>query len=257
MKNVREILAKKYHKSLRKVTSYKARLFEMQKLFKEYGIACVMKDEFSFFQIEIIYESILNKQRFEDTYLTTYVTMHDFWEDLDYQERKHQMNVDIDRMRKELKSFPFNNEEIYMPMFDERMNRLYTQEIVLLELKQYGRFQRKFDDVIQKDLYGINPYMYNFTSCLFICGDEKHFSIYNPDLNRLYFIEDFVCTSQLSFDPSKSGDTDFETMKHIAQLYMRQEEQELAKLLIDSNLINEHIKKKLNKYIQKMISKEK
>ena len=84
-----------------------------------------------------MYEGIINKKKFEDTYMTTYVSMHDYWGTLDYQERKHQMNVDIDQMRKELKSFSYKGEDIYIPMFDQRMNRLYTQEIVLMELKQY------------------------------------------------------------------------------------------------------------------------
>ena len=161
-KNVEEVLHKKYHKKLEKLNAYKEKLKRMQMTFREYGVGCVIKDEWSYYQIEIIYESILNKKKFEDTYLTTYVSMHDFWHDLDYQERKHQMNVDIDLMRRELKSFPYENEDIYMPMFDQRMNRLYVQEIVLMELKQYHRYIKKFDDVIQKNMYGILPVV-----CLF------------------------------------------------------------------------------------------
>ncbi len=108
-KNVEEVLHKKYHKKLEKLNAYKEKLKRMQMTFREYGVGCVIKDEWSYYQIEIIYESILNKKKFEDTYLTTYVSMHDFWHDLDYQERKHQMNVDIDLMRRELKSFPYEN----------------------------------------------------------------------------------------------------------------------------------------------------
>lgn len=251
MKTLSDILAKKYHKKLDKLPSYKQKLLEMQRLFKEYGIACVIKDEFSFYQIEYMYEGILNKQKFEETYLTTYVAMHDFWSDLDYQERKHQMNVDIDHMRKELKSFPYEGEEIYIPMFDQRMNRLYTQEIVLLELKQYGRFTKKFDDVIQKNLYGILPYMYNFTSCLFICGDDGYFSIYNPELNRLYFIKEFTCTSTLSFHPQKSEETSFDEIKVIAEAYMKGDEAAVIDVLKASNLIEESVKKKIQKYEKK------
>lgn len=255
MKKIHDILAKKYHKKLEKLPSYKQKLFDMQKLFKDYGIACVIKDEFSFYQIEYMYEGILNKQKFEETYLTTYVSMHDFWTDLDYQERKHQMNVDIDHMRKELKSFPYEGDEIYIPMFDQRMNRLYTQEIVLLELKQYGRFTKKFDDVIMKNLYGVLPYMYNFTSCLFICGDDAYFSIYNPDLNRLYFIKDFQCVGTLSFNPQKSEETNFDEILILAQTYMKEDEEALANLLCSSSLIDEGVKKKLQKYVKKLAKK--
>lgn len=255
MKNVATLLRKKYNKKLEKVSSYKEKTNTMQKLFKEYGITFQNKDEFSFYQIEIIYESILNKQKFEDTFLSTYVSMQDFWKDLDYQERKHQMNVDIDKMRLELKSFPYEGEEIYIPMFDMRMNRLYRQEAVLLELKQYGRFIRNFDDCIQKNLYGIYPYMYNFSSCLFIGGDAAYYSIYNPDVNRLYFIKDYECIDTLNFDPNKSECTNFEEMKHIAQLYMDKQEEELANSILAGDLIEDKVKKKLEKYIEKYHSK--
>lgn len=256
MKNLEEILTKKYHKKLEKLNSYKEKLRKMQLTFKEYGVGCVVKDEWSFYQIEIMYEGILNKQRFEDTYLTTFVSMHDFWEDLDYQERKHQMNVDIDAMRKELKSFPYENEEIYLPMFDQRMNRLYTQEIVLLELKQYKRFVKKFDDVIQENAYGVLPYVYNFTSCLFICGESHYFAIYNPDVNRLYFIENFNCTHTLSFDPSKSDATNFDEIKMIAETFMKNDEVVCAKLIRESGLVHDGIKKKIDKYLKKLEKKK-
>lgn len=246
-KNVEEVLHKKYHKKLEKLNAYKEKLKRMQMTFREYGVGCVIKDEWSYYQIEIIYESILNKKKFEDTYLTTYVSMHDFWHDLDYQERKHQMNVDIDLMRRELKSFPYENEDIYMPMFDQRMNRLYVQEIVLMELKQYHRYIKKFDDVIQKNMYGILPYVYNFTSCLFICGDESYFCIYNPDVNRLYFIENFNCTHTLNFDPSKNRATTFEELRAIADAYMHKEDRLCAKLISASHLISDRTKKKMKR----------
>lgn len=256
MKNLEEILNKKYHKKLEKFSSYKEKTKQMQTTFKEYGVGCVIKDEWSFYQIEIIYEGILNKQRFEDTYLTTFVSMHDFWEDLDYQERKHQMNVDIDAMRKELKSFPYEGEEIYLPMFDQRMNRLYTQEIVLLELKQYKRFVKKFDDVIEENMYGVLPYVYNFTSCLFICGDDHYFSIYNPDVNRLYFIENYHCTHTLSFDPAKSDATNYEEIKQIAEAFMVNDETMCANLVVQSALVHDGMKKKIDKYLKKQEKKK-
>lgn len=252
MKTVSMILNKKYKKDIRKLPVYKKRLLMMQKQFKEYGIACIVKDEFSYYQIEIMYEGLKNKQRFEDVYLTTYVTMHDFWQDLDYQERKHQMNVDVNRMRKELKSFPYENDEIYIPMFDQKMNRLYTQEIVLLELKQYGRFIKKFDDVILKDLYGVLPYKYNFTSCLYVSGEESSLALYNPDVNRLYFVQNHVCVSTLSFDPQRSEQSDFEEIKNIAMLAMAQKEGDLAQAILASALIQDSTKKKLEKYIKKL-----
>ena len=251
MKSLESILNKKYHRKIEKLTIYRERLKQMQKVFKEYGIACVIKDEWSYYQVETMYEGIINKKKFEDTYMTTYVSMHDYWGTLDYQERKHQMNVDIDQMRKELKSFSYKGEDIYIPMFDQRMNRLYTQEIVLMELKQYHRFMTKFDDVIKENLYGALPYMHNFSSCLYICGDDHYFSLYNPDLNRLYFIENYHCVHTLSFDPARNQMTSFEEMRRIAESFMTNDEVTCMGIIANSHLIADSLSKKLGKYYRK------
>ncbi len=255
MKNIEAILNKKYHKKIEKLSIYRDKLKQMQITFKEYGIACVVKDEWSFYQLETIYEGILNKKAFEDTFLTTYVDMHDFWADLDYQERKHQMNVDIDQMRKELKSFPYAGEDMYIPMFDVRMNRLYTKEIVLLELKQYKRFINSFQDVIIENAYGVLPYMYNFSSCLYICGDDHYFALYNPDVNRLYFIENFHCTHTLNFDSMRSARSSFEEIKKIAECFMKNDEAGCTRAIMESELIVDSMKKKLEKYLKKITKK--
>ena len=62
-KNVEEVLHKKYHKKLEKLNAYKEKLKRMQMTFREYGVGCVIKDEWSYYQIEIIYESILCKDK--------------------------------------------------------------------------------------------------------------------------------------------------------------------------------------------------
>ena len=79
MKSLESILNKKYHRKIEKLTIYRERLKQMQKVFKEYGIACVIKDEWSYYQVETMYEGIINKKKFEDTYMTTYVSMHGYF----------------------------------------------------------------------------------------------------------------------------------------------------------------------------------
>lgn len=251
MRSLNTILNKKYRKKLLKLTHFKKRLKKIQSLLKVYGISCNVKDEWGFYQVEVIYESILNKQEFENTYFATYASMHDYWNDLDYQERRHQMNVDIDRMRRELKSFPCEGEEIYIPMFDQRMNRIYRQEIVMLELKQYGKFIKNFQDIIYNNLYGCLPYKYNFSSCLFITGDDSAYSLYSPDLNRIYFIQNETCVDYISFDSMKSASSTFEEIRAISSAYMEKDLEKIIDLLLNSNLISERMKNKLSRYYKK------
>lgn len=256
MKKIYKILNHANDKKLLSFKSYKERMSVMQKLFKEYHIAGVAKDEYSFYQLEIIYESLLNKMKFESRFLETFVQMHDFWKDLDYQERKHQMNVDIDQMRAELKSFPFDGEEIYMPMFDKRMNHLYTEEIVLLELKQYGRYTREFADEVKENLYGILPYQYNFTSCLYIGGNNDDFCIYNPGINRLYFIKEQRCVITISFDPTFADAQAIESIQKIVQAVLANQPLALIDAILEANVVKEKTMKKLQKYATKLQKNE-
>lgn len=256
MKTLEGILKKQYDKKIEKTIYFKDRIEAMQKTLQQYDIACVPKDEWAFYQLEIIYESILNKQKFEDTFLSTYVAMHDFWESLDYRERKHQMSVDIDAMRKDLKSFLFEGEIVYMPMFDLRMNRLYTYETVLLELKQYHRFMKHFDDVIQYHLYGLLPYVHHFTSCEVLYGEEERFVLYDAHINRFYLIENNRCTHKLCLCPDQRQQEDIEELRIIAKAFAKQKDEACAASLLKSTLISDKAKKHIEKYLKKMKKKE-
>lgn len=252
MKTVEALLNHKYDTKLEKHSYYKDRIAKMKAAFQPYGLSCAFKDELAFYDLEIIYESILNKERFEDTYLTTYGQLQDLWEGLDYQERRHQMNVDIDQMRATLHWFPFGQDEIYMPMFDPRMNRLYTHDIVLLELKQYQRFMKRFDDIIEVHQYGILPYLYHFTSCEFVCGKGEQFVLYDPHLHRFYMVEQQRCTKRLCLDANNREEIPFSHVRAIAEAMMEEPEAVLCELLLDSFFLEDKMKRKIAKHKKKM-----
>lgn len=256
MKTIEDLLNKSYDKKLEKLPYYKHRIHEIKQCLSTYGISSSYSDEFTFYQLEIIYESIKNKERFEDTYVHTYVEMQGFWQELDYHERAHQMNVDIDRMRKDLRYFPFGKDEIYMPMFDARMNRLYVHDIVMLELKQYHRYMKTFADLIQPHLYGILPYLYHFTSCEWISGSEASFLLYDPHIHRLYQIENQICTHRLCFDSTIEDSFDLALLKEIGDAWVQEDENTLCEILLESTLIEEKVKKKLIKLQKKWMKKK-
>lgn len=249
MDKIIKILNKKYKDKLSKQTFYKEKLDKMSKLLKEYNLPCNPKDEFAFFQTEVVYESIYNKKSLEDSYLDSYVEMHDFWNDLDYKEKKHQVNVDIARRCSHLKSFYKETTQIYIPMFDERMNTIYAEEIVMLDLKQYRRFIKDFKDIIKENYYGILPYQHDFTSAAYIRGNEQRFFLYQPQMNRIYIIEDYKCIESISFDPERVDMVSMNHLEMLAQLYDERNVAGFVEALEQFNLVNERILKKLKKNI--------
>ena len=133
-------------------------------------------------------------------------------------ERKQQMNVDIDACKKDMKFFMYEDEEIFMPCFDTRMNHLYHTEIVLLDLKQYHAFIRDFEKEIKDDLYGVLPYEKGFTSTQVYAQMGDSFVVYQPMIHRFYYFLHGHYTSCLSLDP-KMKDIDEKELRMACLLY--------------------------------------
>ena len=146
MKTVYDILNKAYDKTLLDLKEVRQHHRKVCELLEEYQVPHDGKRDDDVIQCEILYESLMVKRQFEDVFFDTYVKMYDYWYDLNYLERKAQMNVDIDRFVSELRHFEAEGETIYMPAFAPGFNHLYHTEIVLLDLKQYHRFIRECAD---------------------------------------------------------------------------------------------------------------
>lgn len=256
MKSLLELLNKTYDKKLADHKQYKQELENMKKVLKEYEVLCSESSDADCFRYELIYRSIQIKQRFEDTFFDTYVKMFDYWYDLTYLERKKQMNVDIEQLKSGLISFPFEQEEIFMPSFDAKFNHLYNTEIVLLDLKQYHAFIRTFHAEVKENLYGVLPYEKGFSSCQVITQMGNSFVLYQPLIHRLYVYEDGVMKRWCSLC-EKQGEPAGEELKEAAMLFMLDREQDLAASLLQSSLINDKMKKKITKWMKKFQKRNK
>lgn len=252
MAKIEQILQKKYKDKLLKLAIHKKKLSKMQELLKEYRISCNPKDDVSYFQCEVLYESIYNKKRLEDCFLESFVEMQDFWEGLDYKERNHLVHVDIDRKCNDLKYFMAQDQKIYMAVFDEHINHVYADEIVNLELKQYRQFTKDFKDSIQVNLYGSLPYQYNFSSASWVADNEKGYCLYYSHLNRFYYIEQETCVRTLSLDPERRERLSEEKQSVLALLFMKQDERGVGEMIMELDLVDERMKKKIQKILQKM-----
>ncbi|MEG0264714.1 MAG: hypothetical protein RSC93_05740 [Erysipelotrichaceae bacterium] len=240
----------KYEKSLTYQTLYK----ELKVLNEKYHLTLYDGNEFDCFKNEILYHSLCNKIAFEECFLKTYVSMHDYWYDLDYKERKHQMNVDIDGMRASLPMFLYQDQCIYLPIFDEKMNRLYLDEMVLFDLKQYGKIRNEFKAYIKIPRYGKALYESKFTSLEFIKEIEDTTWVYARELNRLYCLENDQYKEMFCLNPDKDDASHVQLIK-IVELYHENLEIELIDYLIQEMFVDEKVSKKLKKYQHKLIKK--
>lgn len=254
MTQIEKILQKKYKDKILKLSIYKKKLLKQQELLKEYRIPCNPKDDFSYFQSEVLYESIYNKKRLEDSFMESFVEMQDFWFDLDYKERNHLVHVDINRRCLDLKHFQYQDQLIYIPIFDEKMNHIYANEIVSLELKQYRLLTKDFSNQIRNGIYGSLPYQNHFSSADFVAEDEHGYCLYFSKLNRFYYIVNEVCERILPLDPERKELLKDEEKRLLAMAFMQSDEKTLGNLILQYQCVNERTHKKIEKYLNKMNS---
>ena len=184
MKTIYDRLNKVYDKTLLDQKDIRKHYRTICDLLEEYQIPHDGKSDDAVIQNEIVYESLLVKRQFEDVFFDTYVKMFDYWYDLNYLERKAQMNVDVERFVKELRHFEADGETIYMPAFAPGFNHLYHTEIVLLDLKQYHKFIRECAKEVQYRRYGAKPFQYGFSSCELLAEADEGYVVFHPILHR-------------------------------------------------------------------------
>lgn len=258
MQKLLKQLNKQFDTQLIKNSTYQKFLDTMHSFLKEQQMDWKNEHEFSCFQNEVLYYSLLNKKQFEDTFRSVYVSMFDYWRDLDYQERKHQVNVDIDRLKPTLRSFRFHDQDIYLPIFDERMNRVYRDEMVLFDLKQYGRFKTDFKDIlVTEDYYGDILYQSDFCSCCYIATCEKGTVLYHPLVNRLYIVSKGTCVDTISLDPACVDQVDDGKLQILISCYVSDDVISMMEFMIEQKLVKDKFAKKLMKQLSKMKKKQK
>ncbi|MGX8834214.1 hypothetical protein ACWG0P_08365 [Amedibacillus sp. YH-ame6] len=258
MKTVFEILNKKYDSTITKRKNMKKTWKSMIEMMEERSIKVPGNSDTDFFQSELIVQSIHIKEKFEEVFLDTYVSMHDYWYDLTYQERKKQMNIEIDKLKSELPFFSYDSQEIYMPCFDAKFNHLYTDEIVLLDLKQYHTFIRTFASQVLCNVYGVLPFQYGFSSARVIIQNEYGFVLYHKTVNRLYVYHKDTFVKALSLCPEKLPEND-DVLILLAKELLLDNEDELIDILMESTLVSKRMIKKLHKLKakkQKRVQKE-
>ena len=228
------------HKDIKK--QWKKQKEELQEL----GIQIQNEDDSSYFQYEILLKSLEVKAKFEEVFLDTYVVMYDYWYDLTYQERKKQMNVDIDKLKETLVCFDYEGQEIYMPSFDRDFNHLYTDEIVLLDLKQYHTFIRTFSKQVVLHAFGIQPFLHHFSSAQVIEESATCFVLYHACMNRYYVYENDTCNKVLSLDPKKINEDEI-VHQQIAEALIKNDEDQLIELMLQYDVVSKHMHKQIEK----------
>lgn len=140
-------------------------------LLERYSISLPIKNENDFFYFESLVFTLKNKEKLEGVFVSTYDDMIDYWQTLTYNERKRLMNIEIDRALQEMEYVESNGKINYVPCFNDRINEIYKNEMVLFELKQYHRLRFDCKDMIDKNCIDLNMVKSGILSLDYIMGE--------------------------------------------------------------------------------------
>ena len=231
----------------------KLKIKALQSELQVYGIEIKVKNDLNYFYLEAMHQSLLNKQAFELVFIKTHYEMNDYWDTLNYQEKKLLMNVEINKLLPTLKFVGNVDKPRYIPFFDEHFNQIYLNEMTLFELKQYGLLMRQFKEhCILKDI-NYECIYYGFTSLKFIKGNEEAYWAYCKDNHRFYFMNQ--STLKYSIGLKWFDEEDREGTHEFIDLMMSEDEIAIMQFLCNKSWISDSLKHKFDKIIKKTLSK--
>lgn len=189
MKQLVKLCEKDSSENLFKIETCKRQITSMQELFKTNKLNLTIKNDLEFFYAQFIYRCILSKQAFETVFFKSCYEMNDFWSTLNYLEKKRLINIEIDQLKETLPYVVRNDKKVYIPMFDERMNDIYRDEMVLFELKQYAQLRFEYENLIIQKTLSNDVIEQGFTDLMLIGEGENTLFCFCRLNHRLYVLE--------------------------------------------------------------------
>ncbi len=174
--------------------------------------------------------------------------MIDYWQTLNYEERKRLVNIDINQAIQHLPYVTKDGKKIYLPCFNEKINTIYREEMVLFELKQYNRLRFECSHVIDKTKIDLNMVKAHFTSLEYICGKEMNYWAYCP-IN--YLLVKFVNNSIEDYLPILRFNGDHQQLCELIKLYDENNEEMVLKFLVEYHLTSDKMEHKIVKEIER------
>ncbi|MCD8029251.1 MAG: hypothetical protein LUF02_11490 [Erysipelotrichaceae bacterium] len=158
---------------------------------KAMGLNMKIKKDFDLFEYEIIYNGLHTQNLIENAYEMFLNEHYDLLDYLNYDEKQKMFNSDIHQILNEAPHFTDGAIDIYIPYLEPFVNKRYTNDYQILQLKQHRDYVKNFKvkhDSPEK-MYGLLIYRTDFTSLKNVYEDERHIDMYYAPLKALYIFK--------------------------------------------------------------------
>lgn len=217
-----------------------------------------IKNEFDFFNAAILYESLVNKKRFEDTYERERKELTDLWPTLSYQEKNKLINLKLNETKKRCRSFKDKKgTTIWIAFFDQLLNTLYDKEMNIFDLEQYFNLYKNFKKrMISTQTYGIYPFIHAYIDVVVLGFNDHHVVFYYDPLKTAYRLSEKEGNFNLLKLPLNKAyvyrDEDKSIIISILDHYANTRKIEMVDELLDSDLISQKVRNGLTKLRKKI-----
>ena len=235
----------------------KDNLDSIKSSFGKYKIERKLKNELDYFIALIELQSLINKESFEKCFEDSRRELFDYWDNLSFQERNRLILLQTNNVKNESRFFRFNNKPIWIAFFDDLLNSLYHSEIAILELPQYFKLYKQFQErMISVKEYGLTPFIDEFIPITVLAQNENSLVFYYQLTRSLYYIDQefnlkrySLCKDLCQIQPLKDD------LRPLVESILTQDIELMLETFLKSELINEKVKKMLTKYKNRGIRK--
>ncbi len=254
MKECIKICAKANKSELLKEKSIKNRITQIKSQLMPFKIDCTCKSDLDYFKLCIIEKGVQNKLMFEQTYTDVSREMEEIWPIIEFKKKNEFIQNTLVLIKQNHPSFVFNEKEIFIPFFDELLNAFYCKETAILELPQFLKMIKNFDDkMIEVKTYRELPYQFNFLDVQFIHANELGFGFYVNTNHSIYVIDNEENVTRLPLSLSNRVD-EIEPFRcaSLVNAVLSKDDLSFVQWCIDSGQINEKVKKNCIKLLKKL-----
>lgn len=250
MQKVIQILQRYHKQKLIQQRSYKRKHKKRMNALKKVKLDFEMTNEIDYFNVELLVRSLRSKRAFEKIFFQVYTDMQDYWEHMNFAQRKQQVELVLKDKRDLLPVFDWEGQLIYLPCFDTRVNRIYRDELVMLDHRPYRRCIRDFKIMLDYQLYGYHRYIHGFTSLKEAYHrDDYDYVLYHPTVSRFYIFKDDHFIQSVAIEKNKDIP---EAIAHmIGKCLLEEDFKELLEIILMCNLVSKKCEKALLRYARK------
>lgn len=250
MKKIRKIIAKNYNEKLYRNKLIKNKIKLVNDKFRLYNLNYSFNNEIDYFKNYIIYNSILNKELFEQTYEANRNKMIEIWDTIEFNKKNSFSNMALDQIKDKTKSFIVDDVVITIAFFDTLLNSLYDKEIAVLELPQFFKLTKSFKErMINIDEYYPHTYINGFSDGLYLGNYNDKIILFLSELKKICLLNnEYIEFIGIEYNDSID-------IKDFLDLYYGNDPIKLIEYILSNKLYNDKTVKKLNNYLRKLVKR--